>query len=123
MLAKQGWRIMSNPNLLISRILKARYYPDNDFLHAKIGYNPSFTWRSILAARYIISKGIRWRVGDGQSIRVWSDPWLPRPFTFFPTTTRSFFLLDLRVSDLLDSENGRWHKELIEDFSALRMLL
>ncbi|KAL0326613.1 UNVERIFIED_CONTAM: putative mitochondrial protein [Sesamum angustifolium] len=77
MLAKQGWRIMSNPNLLISRILKARYYRDNDFLHAKIGYNPSFTWRSILAARYIISK-------------------------------------DLRVSDLLDSENGRWHKELIE---------
>ncbi|KAL0313944.1 UNVERIFIED_CONTAM: hypothetical protein Sangu_2238800 [Sesamum angustifolium] len=77
MLSQAGWRIMSNPNLLISRILKARYYRDNDFLHAKIGYNPSFTWRSILAARYIISK-------------------------------------DLRVSDLLDSENGRWHKELIE---------
>ncbi|KAK4389823.1 putative ribonuclease H protein [Sesamum angolense] len=114
MLAKQGWRIMSNPNLLISRILKARYYRDNDFLHAKIGYNPSFTWRSILAARYIISKGIRWRVGDGQSIRVWSDPWLPRPSTFLPITTRSLFLPDLRVSDLLDSENGRWHKELIE---------
>ncbi|KAL0423118.1 UNVERIFIED_CONTAM: putative mitochondrial protein [Sesamum radiatum] len=74
MLAKQGWHIMSNPDLLISRILKARYYRDNDFLHAKIGYNPSFAWRSILAARYIISKGIRWRVGDGQSIRVWSDP-------------------------------------------------
>ncbi|KAK4384612.1 Retrovirus-related Pol polyprotein from type-1 retrotransposable element R2 [Sesamum angolense] len=49
MLAKQGWRIISNPNLLISCILKARYYPDNDFLHGKIGYNPSFTWRSILA--------------------------------------------------------------------------
>ncbi|KAK4400699.1 putative ribonuclease H protein, partial [Sesamum angolense] len=114
MFAKQGWRIMSNPNLLISRILKARYYRDNDFLHAKIGYNPSFTWRSILAARHIISKGIRWRVGDGQSIRVWSDPWLPRPSTFLPITTRSLFLPDLRVSDLLDSENGRWHKELIE---------
>ncbi|KAL0358467.1 UNVERIFIED_CONTAM: putative mitochondrial protein [Sesamum angustifolium] len=59
-------------------------------------------------------QGIRWRVGDGQSIRVWSDPWLPRPSTFLPITTRSLFLPDLRVSDLLDSENGRWHKELIE---------
>ncbi|KAL0409532.1 UNVERIFIED_CONTAM: putative ribonuclease H protein [Sesamum radiatum] len=96
MLAKQGWRIMTNPQLLISRILKARYFPNNDFLHAKIGYTSSFTWRSILAARYVISKGIRWRVGDGQSIRVWNDPWLPRPSTFLPITTQSLFLPDLR---------------------------
>ncbi|KAL0378820.1 UNVERIFIED_CONTAM: hypothetical protein Sradi_3187500 [Sesamum radiatum] len=55
-LRKQGWRFMVKPNLLINRILKARYFLDNEFLHEKIGYNPSFTWRSILAARYIISK-------------------------------------------------------------------
>jgi len=32
MLGKQGWRIMTNPNTLIARIYKARYFPHCDFL-------------------------------------------------------------------------------------------
>ncbi|PON34548.1 hypothetical protein PanWU01x14_343340 [Parasponia andersonii] len=27
-------------------------------------------------------KGIRWRIGSGEKIRVFADPWLPRPNSF-----------------------------------------
>ncbi|KAL0395324.1 UNVERIFIED_CONTAM: hypothetical protein Slati_4498600 [Sesamum latifolium] len=108
-----------NPDLLISRILKARYFPKGDFLSAKSGYNPSYSWRSLLEARFIIKAGSRWRVGYGSNIRVWKDPWLPRPTTFLPITPQSLFLPDLWVSDLLDKDNRCWNSELIEGIFCL----
>lgn len=46
LLAKQGWHILSNPNSLLARTLKAKYFPYSSFLQA--GHNPSWGWRSIL---------------------------------------------------------------------------
>nr|GMD63473.1 uncharacterized protein LOC109159432 [Ipomoea batatas] len=41
LLAKQGWRLLSNPESLASRLLRARYYSLGNFLDAKLGSNPS----------------------------------------------------------------------------------
>ncbi|KAL0406582.1 UNVERIFIED_CONTAM: putative mitochondrial protein [Sesamum latifolium] len=62
----------------------------------------------------LAKQGLRWRVGDGQNIRVWKDPWLPRPSTFLPVTSQSQFLPDLRVRDLLDQSNKCWNEGLID---------
>jgi hypothetical protein len=32
LLAKQGWRLMTNPDSLISKVLKAKYFPKCHFL-------------------------------------------------------------------------------------------
>jgi hypothetical protein len=50
MLGKQGWKFQTKSQLLVSRILKARYFPNNSYLMAKLGHNPSYVWRSILRA-------------------------------------------------------------------------
>lgn len=42
MLAKQGWRFISKPDSLVSMLFKARYFPEQDFLTAGLGSNPSF---------------------------------------------------------------------------------
>lgn len=47
MLGKQGWKLISNPEAMVSRIFKARCFPNDDFFNAKIGYNPSLVWLSI----------------------------------------------------------------------------
>lgn len=39
-----------------------------------MGHKPSYTWRSILAGREILERGVRWRVGDGSSITLGSGP-------------------------------------------------
>ncbi|KAL8126011.1 hypothetical protein AgCh_013344 [Apium graveolens] len=46
MLAKQGWRLLNNQNPLVTSIMKAKYFPNCDFLQAKLGVNPSYMWRS-----------------------------------------------------------------------------
>lgn len=47
LLAKRGWRILRFPNSLVSRVLKAKYFPNSSFLEAKLGSGPSYLWRSI----------------------------------------------------------------------------
>ncbi|KAL0415244.1 UNVERIFIED_CONTAM: Methyltransferase-like protein 22 [Sesamum latifolium] len=61
---------------------RERYFPNSTILEAKLGNNPSFTWRSIIATKDIIKRGARWRVGTGQNINIWTDPWIPRSFCF-----------------------------------------
>jgi hypothetical protein len=51
LLAKQTWRLLTNPHSLFFRIFKARYFPQCSLLEAQLGSNPSFLWRSILSAR------------------------------------------------------------------------
>ena len=47
MLGKQGWRFLTNPDSLVSKVYKARYFPGGNFLDAILGNNPIFIWRSI----------------------------------------------------------------------------
>ncbi|XP_030942097.1 uncharacterized protein LOC115967167 [Quercus lobata] len=82
LLTKQGWRLQNNPHSLVHRVLKARYFPNTDFLHAELGTRPSYAWRSILSAQPVLKAGYRWQVGDGENIGIWRDPWQPRPSTF-----------------------------------------
>ncbi|KAL9667486.1 hypothetical protein QQ045_001847 [Rhodiola kirilowii] len=57
LLAKQRWRILTEPNMLVSKILKAKYFPDSDLLNAAVGSRPSFAWRGIMEAVKIIKYG------------------------------------------------------------------
>jgi hypothetical protein len=76
MLGKQGWRVMTNPDILISKIYKVRYFPRCDFLDAKLGHNPSFVWRSICNSKFILRAGSRWRIGSGRNIPLFNENWL-----------------------------------------------
>ncbi|KAG6730412.1 hypothetical protein I3842_01G078300 [Carya illinoinensis] len=82
MLAKQGWRLLINTQSLASKVLKAKYFPSGDFLLAKVRGSDSFVWKSIIAARPLLAEGLLWKIGNGNSVRVWSDRWLPTPTSF-----------------------------------------
>jgi hypothetical protein len=42
MLGKQGWKLLTHPDTIVTRIYKARYFPRTNFLGARLGHNPSF---------------------------------------------------------------------------------
>ena len=102
-----------NNNSLVHRVLKARYFQNTDFLRAELGTKPSFTWRSILSAQSVLHSGYRWQVGDGKSIGVWTDRWLPRPSTFRVLTPSTLLPVNTTVDSLMDQESGEWNLNLI----------
>lgn len=57
LLAKQGWRLLSNPDSLVSRVLKAMYYSATSFMDAPLGNNPSYLWCSLWATKGLLCKG------------------------------------------------------------------
>ena len=77
LLCKQGWKLMLEPTSLLTQMLKARYFSHSTFLQASLGNNPSYTWRSIWVTLDILRRHNRLSVGDGASILVTKDPWLP----------------------------------------------
>ncbi|XP_023911364.1 uncharacterized protein LOC112022977 [Quercus suber] len=113
LLAKQGWRLQNGHNSLLYRILKAKYFPNSDFLNVALGTNPSYTWRNILSAQSIVKQGVRWRVGNGKDIRIWGDKWLPRGPSYEVISPRLFLHQDTRVSELIHMERKSWKEEVI----------
>lgn len=58
MLAKQCWRIFTNPSSLVSQMFKQKYHPLLDFLKANNGKYPSFVWRILISGRSLLQKSL-----------------------------------------------------------------
>ncbi|XP_019189009.1 PREDICTED: uncharacterized protein LOC109183383 [Ipomoea nil] len=108
LLAKKGWRIITRPHSLLSWLLKAKYFPTVGFLEARIGHNPSYLWRSILASQELLHGGLIRRVGDGKDTLVWGQACLADA-SIGPLTTPC--ARDAKVCQLMTSD-GTWDLEV-----------
>ncbi|WCJ19122.1 Ribonuclease H-like superfamily protein [Euphorbia peplus] len=115
MLGKQEWRFITNPTSLVSRVFRARYFRDGDFINAKKGHNPSFVWSSIWAARTVLIKGCRKRVGCGDYIKIGRDPWIVNNPQGKPSTILPFDIANRPVSSLFCVDRRSWDVEVIRD--------
>jgi hypothetical protein len=113
LLGKQCWRLIQDNNSLVARMFKSRYFPRSDFMEAKVGFQPSYAWRSLLAAKEVVKAGARWVIGDGRKVKKIQDSWIP--------TTKGFKLQDqtvgvdpnATVSLLIDVGTKQWNRGLI----------
>ncbi|CAH9112535.1 unnamed protein product [Cuscuta europaea] len=114
MLAKQGWKLLTEPDFLAGRVFQAHYYPGQSYLTASLGNNPSFIWRSLVEVQDIIRKGVRWRVGDEKSINIWRDPWLPDKTN--PLILSDCFqgLEEAPVAGLLNTTRDGWDEDILK---------
>ena len=84
LLARQAWRLLTKPDSLCARVLKARYYPDGRLEDTVFAGNGSSSWQAICHGLELLKKGLLWRVGDGASIRFWRDCLIHRPYSYKP---------------------------------------
>lgn len=73
LLASQWWRMMSRPDNLVYKVLKAKYFPNVDPIKDQLPANSSYLWRSLFIGRAVVEKGCLWRVRNGSSMDVWFD--------------------------------------------------
>ncbi|KAL5549620.1 hypothetical protein UlMin_004851 [Ulmus minor] len=100
LLGKQIWRFLQRPNSLVAQVFKAKYFPDSSIWEASAPSTSSYIWKSLLWGRNLVAKGVRWRVGNGNSISVYNSRWVPIPWDFKLVSPR-LLQYDATVSCLL----------------------
>lgn len=76
MLTKQGCRILTQADLLVSNIMNACYFPDTGLLAANLRLNQSYPWRSIMMTQEQVRLRCKRRIDNGETTEVWGRPWL-----------------------------------------------
>ncbi|KAH9679251.1 rnase h domain-containing protein [Citrus sinensis] len=82
---------------------------------AILGFNPSFVWRSIMAAKDIVVKGSRIQIGSGQQVLIGNDPWLPNSECGFITTELHEEIKMAPVCNLMVPDQRRWDYDAVTD--------
>ena len=114
--------MLSDPESLCARVLRAKYYPDGKLLQARMKSGSSFTWQSVLAGLECFKRGYIWRVGDGSQINIWNDNWIPGSHNMKVLTPRGNVLVST-VDELINPIDGRWAVQLIRSiYFSLLML-
>ncbi|XP_057793280.1 uncharacterized protein LOC131009894 [Salvia miltiorrhiza] len=64
MLGKTAWRLLHDPEALVSRVLKAKYFPNGDYLSAKLGSSipPPLGLEDLRVAELIDASSNEWNV-------------------------------------------------------------
>jgi len=113
MLGKQSWKLLTDSNSLLTRVLKAKYFPRRDFLDAPIGHNPSYTWRSLWSTQSLLTLGHRWKIGDGSKINLWTMPCIRNLPSHKPSTPMPAHHEDLTVNYLLNPDGLSWNQQIV----------
>ena len=71
----------------------------------------SFTWQSIWAGIQTFKKGHIWRVGQGESINIWEDEWVPSSYSRKVITPKGQKYT--KVSKLIDPYTRTWDEDLV----------
>lgn len=108
LLATQVWCMIHNSDSLCYKVFKARFFPDCSILEAKESTSGLYAWKSILGARDIIRKGMVWRIGNGCSVRIREDRWLPVSSNRTVISPTSTMEPGARVNSLINTEIGEW---------------
>lgn len=127
LLAKLPWRMLTNPDCLLSRVLLGKYCHKHSLLKVQPTKGASHGWTGILAGRDLLLPQLGRAGGKGTEIKVWLESWI---------STSSFCISygplkegdsDLYVSDLINRGTCEWNRELVNnilpDFARKSLLL
>lgn len=114
LLGNQVWRIMQNPNCLMARVLKARYFKDGDILGAVQCKKASYAWKSILYGRDFVKQGMRFINGDGSLVNAWTYPWLDEHTPRAPRS-RMMEATQVKVNQWFRADGQGWDEQKVRD--------
>ncbi|XP_059438559.1 uncharacterized protein LOC132171289 [Corylus avellana] len=98
-----------------SSFIGGKYYPGGSFLESGLGHRPSFAWRNIWNAKSLLNRGLIWWVGNGSSIKIWHDRWVPVPSTYAIQSPMRILDSEETVDALIDEETQWCNTPLIHE--------
>lgn len=96
----------------MSRVFKARCFPNSSFLEAGLRSNPSYLWRSIWSSQGLVRASARVRVGNGTSFSIGGVLWLPCAFVSFDLNE---VVAEALISSLMQVGANCWDADVVRD--------
>ncbi|XP_026399686.1 uncharacterized protein LOC113295570 [Papaver somniferum] len=112
-IAKLGWQILQNPDHLISKFLKDKYFINQNLLEIdKASDSTSWIWKGIVNSLYFLRSNIVFKINDGASTRIRDSVWLPG--TSSPPVSHNLNFKDYTyINELIDNNSGTWNLDLL----------
>ena len=97
-------------------LAKAKYKVKHNWLHTEPPKSASYTWKAIEKAKAVILQGACYLIGDGSSVSVWEDPWVPWIQGFSPKPREdAFSQISMLVSQPINDEPHYWNASLVNE--------
>ena len=68
-----------------------------------------------MAARGVLQRGLRWIIGNGRKVKIWTDRWIPTPNSFMVVSPRPQNAENVLVETLIDRELGQWNSDAVRN--------
>ena len=107
------WRLATKDDTLFFRFFKVKIFPHGSIFDARVK-NGSYAWRSIIKGCEVIMRGMRWRIGDGSSVWIYQDSWLPIIENGRVSSPISDNNLDALVASLIDQNQCSWREAEVD---------
>ena len=116
LLAKLAWMIASNRDSLCINLLRSKYKVRENWIQSEPSKNASPIWKAIEKTKPLIAKGACYLVGNGASINVWMDSWIPWLVGLKPIPKDDSIQQNpLMVSNLISTEDHCWNLPLLNE--------
>jgi hypothetical protein len=112
LLARQAWRLLTTPDSLCARVLKARYYPNESLMDTAFPRDSSASWKGIEYGLELLKRGVVWRVGNGQSIKIWRHCWVPHEEKLIQIQKKNWNRA-LYVKELWKHNEKAWDEQMV----------
>jgi hypothetical protein len=114
LLAKLGWKLLTNADLLWVLATKAKYLRNYDLLQGSNTPSASWIWKGIIKNMDIVSMGACRSFSIFSNFNVWNEPWVPSlpSFKHVPCLPGPI-LPNMVISDLIDSHTKSWKSDFI----------
>lgn len=109
MIAKQYWRLHDNPNSLLARTFKKKYFPTCSLREYQPKPHHSWVWRNITESKCSSLHHGRWLIGNGSQIPLSHPDWIQCS----NYVLREYGLHNGTVADLIDAHSRSWSCDLI----------
>uniref|UniRef100_A0A7N2L3Y7 Reverse transcriptase zinc-binding domain-containing protein n=1 Tax=Quercus lobata TaxID=97700 RepID=A0A7N2L3Y7_QUELO len=109
MLAKQFWRISHNPQSLLAKTFKAKYFPHCSIHECVPKPHHSWFWRNLIQHDNPKLKDGRWWIGNGRDIPLKHSDWFNCPSHNLQNPN----LITGKVADLINHNSGEWKADLV----------
>jgi hypothetical protein len=114
LIAKLAWMVATKNDNLCYQVLRSKYKVRHNWLRGENNKEGSSVWKAIEKAKPLIAKGTCFLIGDGNSIDVCMDPWIPWVESFKPKPNDDSTILNpLAVSSLIDLVTKAWKVDLL----------